>query len=62
MTDKDYHNIEYEIPGSLEGWDLKDQGILFDLVGDVERTIGVRLSESSIMYPSKTVSGLYYEI
>ena len=44
-----------------EGWDLVDQRKLFDLLGNVETEIGVRLTESMLMFPNKTVSGFMFE-
>ncbi len=55
-----YKEITYEIPGSLEGWDMIEQRELFALFGDVEGSIGVKLSDSNLMYPSKSVSGIYF--
>lgn len=55
-----YEEITYEIPGSLEGWDMVEQKKLFALFGDVEGDIGVKLSDSNIMYPGKSVSGIYF--
>ena len=50
-------------PGSADRdiWDLKDQKTLFDLMGDVEGSIGVSLSEGVLMTPSKSLSGLYFK-
>ncbi len=47
-------------PGSLEDWPMKEQQQLFRLLGDPERTIGVRLSDSFLMVPVKSVSGLRF--
>jgi hypothetical protein len=47
-------------PGSLKDWPLKEQKQLFSLFGDVEQAIGVRLTESCIMYPLKSASGIYF--
>ncbi len=47
-------------PGSLEDWPLQEQRPLFDLLGDVEHQIGVRLTEKCLMIPIKSVSGLYF--
>lgn len=48
-------------PGSLEDWPLTQQVPLFQLLGDVKGAIGVELTESCLMFPVKTVSGIYYE-
>jgi len=46
-------------PGSLEAWPLSEQRPLFDLLGDVEGLIGVRLNEKLFMIPKKSLSGIY---
>ncbi len=47
-------------PGSLQDWPLTEQRKLFSLLGDVEKAIGVRLTESSVMYPLKSTSGIIF--
>lgn len=47
-------------PGSLEDWPLSEQVPLFTLLGDVTGSIGVRLTESMLMQPTKSVSGIYF--
>jgi hypothetical protein len=47
-------------PGSLKDWPLRQQGPLFTIVGDVEQTIGVRLTDSFLMVPRKSVSGIQF--
>jgi hypothetical protein len=47
-------------PGSLKDWPLKEQKQLFSLFGNVEEAIGVKLTESCIMYPLKSASGIYF--
>jgi hypothetical protein len=47
-------------PGSLEDWPLEQQGPLFRMLGDVEATIGVRLSDSFLMVPTKSVSSIRF--
>ena len=47
-------------PGSLQDWPLREQHPFFQLMGDVEGDIGVTLSESSLMSPNKSVSGLRF--
>ncbi len=47
-------------PGSLADWPLPQQGPLFELLGDLEALIGVRLTESFLMLPTKTVSGIFF--
>jgi hypothetical protein len=47
-------------PGSLKDWPIEDQRALFAILGDVEGSIGVRLSETLLMMPSKSLSGIYF--
>ena len=47
-------------PGSLADWPLKEQRALFALLGDPQAAIGVRLTDSLLMVPTKTVSGLIF--
>lgn len=47
-------------PGSLEDWPLPQQAPLFSVLGDVEGQVGVRLTESFLMLPAKSVSGILF--
>ncbi len=47
-------------PGSLSDWPIEEQGPLFGLLGDVEASIGVRLTRNLLMMPAKSISGLYF--
>ena len=47
-------------PGSLESWPVVQQKKLFSLFGDVEELIGVKLAKSCVMFPLKSVSGIYF--
>ncbi len=47
-------------PGSLEDWPITEQTKLFSLFGDTERTIGVRLTDSLLMVPRKSISGILF--
>lgn len=58
---KGLHSIN---PGSDtcgEGWELNDQRKLFNLLPHAEPGIRVRLTESMLMFPNKTVSGFMFE-
>ncbi|MCP4639405.1 MAG: vitamin B12 dependent methionine synthase [bacterium] len=48
-------------PGSLADWPLSEQHNLFRLFGDVSKLIGVRLTESCLMAPVKSVSGIWFQ-
>jgi len=52
--------ISFMAPGSLEDWPIQEQRGLFSLFGDVESAIGVTLTDSLMMVPRKSVSGLYF--
>jgi hypothetical protein len=47
-------------PGSLADWPIQAQRPLFALFDGAEARIGVRLKESLLMVPSKSVSGLRF--
>jgi hypothetical protein len=47
-------------PGSLPNWPIEQQRPLFELLGDVQASIGVKLTESLLMLPAKSVSGIYF--
>ena len=52
--------ISYISPGSLKDWPIEEQGSLFSILGDVESSIGVRLNETLVMSPNKSLSGIYF--
>jgi hypothetical protein len=47
-------------PGSLPDWPIEQQQLLFDLFGSGASRIGVRLTESMLMVPTKSVSGIRF--
>lgn len=47
-------------PGSLADWPLPQQRPLFALLGDVEAAVGVTLTPSLLMTPTKSVSGIFF--
>jgi hypothetical protein len=47
-------------PGSLEDWPITEQTKLFSIFGDTERLIGVRLTDSMLMVPRKSISGILF--
>lgn len=49
-------------PGSLEDWPITQQAQLFSVFGDVEAQIGVELTDSFLMLPMKSVSGVYFPV
>jgi len=53
-------NISHMNPGSLESWPVSQQKELFSLFGNAEEPVGVKLTESCVMFPLKSVSGIYF--
>jgi hypothetical protein len=47
-------------PGSLEDWPITEQTKLFSIFGDTERRVGVRLTDSLLMVPRKSISGILF--
>ncbi len=46
--------------GDVSVWPIEQQRELFSLLGDVRAAIGVRLTESCLMIPNKTTSGMLF--
>ena len=53
--------ISFMSPGSLQDWPVEAQSQLFQLLPEVEASIGVRLNKSFLMVPTKSVSGIYFQ-
>ncbi len=53
-------NLSAMNPGSLEDWPIEEQRVLFKLLGNVQEAIGVSLTESCMMVPIKSISGLRF--
>lgn len=49
-------------PGSLQDWPIQQQAQLFELIGDVRGMIGVELTDSFLMVPTKSLSGICFPI
>lgn len=47
-------------PGSLSDWPMEEQKKLFALLGDPEKEVGVKLTDSYLMVPIKSVSGIWF--
>jgi hypothetical protein len=47
-------------PGSLDDWPIQEQIPLFEILGDIKSTIGVRLTEGLMMEPVNSVSGIIF--
>lgn len=52
--------LSFMSPGSLMDWPIEEQRPLFSLLEGVESSIGVKLNESLLMIPRKSVSGIYF--
>lgn len=52
--------VMYPGSGDASVWPIQQQKQLFDLLGDVEEAIGVQLTDSFLMVPNKTISGLLF--
>lgn len=46
--------------GAVDIWPIEQQKQLFSLFGDVESLIDVRLTDSCLMIPNKSLSGMYF--
>jgi hypothetical protein len=46
--------------GNKDVWPIAQQRQLFRLLGNVEASVGVRLTDSYLMTPNKTVSGILF--
>lgn len=53
--------ISFMSPGSLKDWPLEEQKTLFSIIPAIEESIGVKLSESLLMIPKKSVSGIFFQ-
>jgi hypothetical protein len=46
--------------GDVDVWPIEQQKELFALLGDVKQQIGVELTDSYLMWPNKTISGIRF--
>jgi hypothetical protein len=53
-------NLSRMSPGSLADWPLQEQVPLFKLLGNTEEMVGVHLTESLLMVPTKSISGIRF--
>jgi hypothetical protein len=47
-------------PGSLEDWPIEEQRPLFSILGNTEGAVGVHLTDSLLMIPTRSVSGIFF--
>lgn len=52
--------VSHMNPGSLADWPMRQQRPLFALLGNPQQEIGVRLTDSLVMVPTKSVSGIIF--
>lgn len=52
--------LSWMSPGSLDDWPIEAQRPLFALLGKAPAAIGVQLTESLLMLPTKSVSGIFF--
>ena len=52
--------LSWMSPGSLQEWPIEQQRPLFELLPGVEDRLGVHLTESCLMLPRKSISGIYF--
>ena len=53
-------SLSFMSPGSLADWPIEEQRPLFSILKGEEAGIGVRLTESFLMIPRKSVSGILF--
>jgi len=52
--------LSFMSPGSLGDWPIEEQRPLFSILKGAETSIGVELTESFLMIPRKSISGIYF--
>ncbi len=60
LLETGFERISSMSPGSLPDWPITEQTPLFDLLGEGPAATGVRLSDSLMMIPRKSISGLFF--
>ena len=53
-------NLSIMTPGSLKDWPIEEQRPLFTILGDTVNTIGVHVTESLVMFPTHSISGIMF--
>ena len=53
-------DMSHMSPGSLPQWPISEQEGLFALIGNVKEDVGVMLTDSFLMIPSKSISGFFF--
>lgn len=47
-------------PGSVVDWSIQEQRKLFAIIGNVQDLIGAELTDSSLILPLKSISGIWF--
>jgi len=55
-----FGGLSFMSPGSLGDWPIEEQRPLFSILKGAEASIGVNLTESFLMIPKKSISGIYF--
>jgi len=55
------HFLSSMNPGSLEDWPLTEQRPLFRILGTAPADIGIQLTDSYLLLPLKSLSGIYFD-
>jgi len=55
-----FGGLSFMSPGSLGDWPIEEQRPLFSILKGAEASIGVKLTESFLMIPKKSISGIYF--
>ena len=53
-------NTAVMTPGSLEDWPISEQGPLFEILGNIEHALGIRLTDCLMMDPVQSLSGVIF--
>lgn len=56
----DHSHFSTMSPGSLENWPISEQTALFAALGEPQKSVGVTLTDSMLMIPSKSISGIAF--
>jgi len=55
-----FGGLSFMSPGSLGDWPIEEQRPLFSILKGAEVSIGVKLTDSFLMIPRKSISGIYF--
>jgi hypothetical protein len=58
------YNLDYLwslMPGELQAWPAEDRTLLFSMLGNVEKLLGVRISSNNSLVPKYSACGIFYD-